>query len=250
MSRQLLNDDTWSSNEMRTAFPPATATMSYPGVAVKTGAFLVLITALAAVGWSIAEPFTGRSYGLLYLVGFVVLIALTIGAAHNPRLALAAGLLYAVLNGLWLGAVSRYYEEVLDGVVGLALLGTLAVCLGVLLLFSVGRFRLTPRGAQIVSVLVLAVTLLYLLSWLLSLFGVGLDLVYGSSPAAIVLGVVILGIAASTLLVDFGYVEQGVRSGAPKAAEWYAALGIVSSIVWVYLEVLRLLARLAARSNR
>jgi uncharacterized YccA/Bax inhibitor family protein len=64
-----------------------------------------------------------------------------------------------------------------------------------------------------------------------------------------VIGLIILGVAASTLLVDLTYVEQGVRAGVPKGAEWYAAFGIVSSIVWIYLEVLRLLARLGARSR-
>lgn len=250
MSREMLNDDTWSSAQMRAAFAPQATRMTYAGVAVKTTFFLVVIAALAAVGWATTGAFTGPGSGLLYFVGFLVLIALTIGAVHNPRLALAAGLLYAVLNGLWIGGISRFYEEVFDGIVGLALLGTLAVCVGVLVLFSLGRFRVTPRGAQIISVLVLGVSLLYLFGWVLSLFGVRLDLLYGSSPAAVLIGLIILGIAASTLLVDFTYVEQGVEAGVPRAAEWYAAFGIVSSIVWIYLEVLRLLARVAARSNR
>ena len=186
---------------------------------------------------------------MVYLVGFIVLIGLSIAAVHNPRLALLAGLLYAVLNGLWIGAISRYYDEVFDGIVGVALLGTLAVCVGVLLLFSVAGFRVTARGAQIIAVLVVGIGLLYLFGWVFSLFGVDLDFLYGSSPAAIVLGLIILGVAASTLLVDLTYVEQGVKAGVPKGAEWYAALGIVSSIVWIYLEVLRLLARLGARNR-
>ena len=216
--------------------------MSYGGVAVKTGLFLVVIAALAAVGWSTSETFTGRGSGLVYLVGFIVLIGLSIAAVHNPRLALLAGLLYAVLNGLWIGAISRYYDEVFDGIVGVALLGTLAVCVGVLLLFSVAGFRVTARGAQIIAVLVVGIGLLYLFGWVFSLVGVDLDFLYGSSPAAIVIGLIILGVAASTLLVDLTYVEQGVAAGVPKGAEWYAAFGIVSSIVWIYLEVLRLLA--------
>lgn len=153
MSREMLNDQTWSSAEVRSAFAPGRASMSYVGVAVKTGLFLVVIAALAAVGWVNSETFTGRGSGLVYLVGFIVLIGLSIAAVHNPRLALLAGLLYAVLNGLWIGGISRYYDEVFDGIVGVALLGTLAVCVGVLLLFSVAGFRVTARGAQIIAVL-------------------------------------------------------------------------------------------------
>ena len=249
MSREMLSEKTWTSDEVREAFTPGRGVMSYGGVAAKTGFFLVAIGGLAAAGWASAGSFTGRGSGLVYLVGFIVLIALTVAAAHNPRLALVAGLLYAVLNGLWIGAVSRYYEAVVGGIVGLALLGTLAVCVAVLVLFSVAGFRVTARGAQVIAVLTLGVALLYLVGWLLSLFGIGLDLLYGASPASIALGVVILAVAASNLLLDMSFVEQGVQAGAPQAAEWYAAFGIVSSIVWIYLEVLRLLARVAAARN-
>jgi uncharacterized YccA/Bax inhibitor family protein len=249
MSREMLNDKTWSSAEIRSAYPTQAATMSYGGVAVKTAFFLVVIMGFATIGWSNADTFTGRGSGLIYLIGFFILIGLTIAAVHNPRLALVAGLGYAVLNGLWIGAISRFYEEVFDGIVGLALVGTMAIAFGVLILYSVGKFRITPRGAQIISVLVLGIGLLYFASWIFSLFGYRWDFLWGSSPVAILIGLLILGVAASTLLVDFTYVEQGVKGGVPKSAEWYAAFGIVSSIVWIYLEVLRLLARLAARNQ-
>ncbi len=250
MSRQMLNDETWSSSEMRTAFPDRASAMTYGGVAVKSAFFLLIIGVLAAIGWSNAETFTGRGSGLVYLIGFIALIALSIAAVNNPRLAFAAGLLYAVLNGLWIGAISRYYEEVFDGVVGLALLGTLAITVGMLVLYSLRVFRVTARGVQIISVMVAGIALLYFFGFILSLFGVNLSFLYGSSPTAIVIGLVILGVAASTLLIDFAQVEAGVKAGAPEAAEWYAAFGIVSSIVWIYLEVLRLLARVKAVQNR
>ncbi len=249
MSREMLNEQTWSSPEIRSAFAPSRAAMSYGGVAIRTGLFLAIIAILAMVGWSVSDSLTGRGSGLLYLLGFFVLIGLSIAAVNNPRLALVAGLVYAVLNGLWIGAISRYYDVVFDGIVGAALMGTLAVCLGVLILFSVAGFRVTARGAQIISALVLGISLLYLFGWILSLFGIDLDFLYGSSPTAILVGLLILAVAASTLLVDLTYVEQGVQAGAPRSAEWYAAFGIVSSIVWIYLEVLRLLARLAASRN-
>ena len=249
MSREMLNDDTWSSSTMTAAFPRAAATMSYGGVALKAGALLLLTLGFGAVGWANAETFTGRGSGLVYLVGFFVLVALSIAAVNNPKLALAAGVLYAVLNGLWIGGISRYYQEVFEGIVGLALLGTIAICFGVLILFSVAGFRVTARGAQIIAVLVFGIAIMYFIGWLLSLFGVTLDFLYGSSPTAIIVGLIILGVAASTLLVDLTYVEQGVKRGVPKAAEWYAAFGIVSSIVWIYLEVLKLLARVAARNR-
>ena len=249
MSREMLNETTWNSPEIRRAFATRTSTMTYGGVALKTLLFLALIAGLAAIGWANADAFIGRGAGLLYLVGFLVLIAISVAAVHNPALALVAGLFYSILNGMWIGAISRYYETTFDGIVGLALFGTLMICLAVIALFAIGGFRVSPRGAQIISVLVLAVSLLYLVSWVLSWFGITVGLLYDSTPGALLLGLLILGVAASTLLVDLTYVEQGIAAGVPRAAEWYAAFGIVSSIVWIYLEVLRMLARLANRQS-
>lgn len=84
---------------------------------------------------------------------------------------------------------------------------------------------------------------------MLSWFGVTVGILYDSSPAGLLLGLIIIGVASSTLPVDLTYVEQGIEAGAPKAAEWYAAFGIVSSIVWPYLEVLHMLARIANNRN-
>lgn len=249
MSREMLNEDTWSSSQMRSAFAGEQNTMSYGGVAVKTTFFLLLTMGFGTIGWSNADTFTGRGSGLIYLIGFMILLGLCVAAVNNPKIALIAGLVYSVLNGLWIGAISRFYEDVFDGIVGLALIGTLAICFGVLILFSFGKFRVSARGAQIIGVLVLGIALLYFFGWIFSLFGFRWEFLYGSSPFAILVGLLILGVAASTLLVDFTRIEQGVQAGVPKSAEWYAAFGVVSSVVWIYLEVLRLLARVAARNR-
>jgi len=249
MSREMLNDKTWSSQEIRTAFAPQPKTMSYGGVATKTGLFLIFIGAMASIGWNNSDTFTGRGSGLVYLIGYIILIGLTIMAVNNPKLALVAGLLYSVLTGLWVGAISQYYNEVFDGIVGIALLGTLAIAVAMLILYSLRIFRVTAKGAQIIAAMAFGVAILYFFGFIFSLFGADLDFLYGSSTTAIVLGLIILAIAASTLLVDFSYVESGVKARVPKSAEWYAAFGIVSSLVWIYLEVLRLLARVAARQN-
>ena len=248
MSKQMLDDQTWSSPEIRSSFPTSSSQMSYGGVVVKTCVFVILIAGLAVVGWTNAATYTGKGAGLVYLIGYIVLIAITIAAGRNPKLALPAGLLYSVLTGVWMGAISRYYDEVFDGVVGIALLSTFAITIAMLLLYSLKVFRVTAKFAQILGAMVVGVGLLYLIGWILSLFGIRLDFLYGTSTTAIVVGLIILGIAAATLLLDFANVEQGVKVGAPKAAEWFAALGIVSSLVWIYLEVLRLLARIGARN--
>jgi uncharacterized YccA/Bax inhibitor family protein len=249
MSTEMLNEDTWTSPEITQAFESQPKQMTYAGVAVKATFFLVLVAGFATVGWNNAATFAGRGSGLIYLVGYIILIGITIAAAHNPRLALVAGLFYSGLTGLWMGAISRYYNEVWEGIVGIALLGTLAIMFAMLILYSLRVFRVTAKVAKVLISMAFAVAILYFFSFILSLFGASLNLLYGGNPVSIVIGIIILAIASSMLLLDFATIESGVKSGAPKAAEWYAALGLTSSLVWIYLEVLRLLARIAARNQ-
>ena len=246
MSNQMLNEQTWSSPEIDEAYPASSSQMSYGGVAVKAVVFVIIIGALAVVGWNNAATYSGKGAGLVYLIGYIVLIALTIMAARSPKLALPAGLLYALLTGLWMGAISRYYDEVFEGVVGIALLCTFVITIAMLVLYALRVFRVTAKAIQIIVAMSAGVGLLYFIGWVLSWFGVNLEFLYGTSATAIVFGLIILAIAAATLLVDFANIEDGVKAGAPKRRSGTPP-GIVSSLVWIYLEVLRLLARMGSR---
>ncbi len=247
MSQEMLNETVWNSEQVREAYPVAErrSTMTLGGVIVKALFLLVIVAALATLGWQVSETLNGVNFGLLYLLGFILLIAITIAAANNPRLAAVAGLLYALLTGLWIGSITRYYATAFDGIVFLALAGTVAVCCAVLLLYLIAPYRVTARVVQVIVALSIGVGLLYLVGFFVTLFGGSFDILYGSSPASIVVGLIILGVAASNLLIDFKFIDEGIRLGAPRQMEWYAALGLVSTLVWVYLEMLRLLARIA-----
>ena len=119
-------------------------------MAVKTFVFVIIIAALAVVGWNNAATYSGKGAGLVYLIGYIVLIALTIAAARSPKLASPAALLYAVLTGLWMGAISRYYDEVFEGVVGIALLSTFVITIAMLVLYSLRVFRVTAKVVQVI----------------------------------------------------------------------------------------------------
>jgi uncharacterized YccA/Bax inhibitor family protein len=154
-----------------------------------------------------------------------------------------AGILYALLMGTWMGSISRIYEAYYEGIVGQALLASVCVFAACLFLYSIRAVRVTGKFVRFVLIATLAVGFMYLVGWLVSLFGIRLNFLYNGSSVGIGISLVIVVIAALNLILDFGIIESGVKSGAPKAFEWYCAYGLLTTLVWLYLEVLRLLAR-------
>jgi len=249
MSAEMLNEETWTSPQLAAAFPDRSTRMSVNGVIGKSMVLLVIVFALAAVGWRYAPEFLSVANSLWFLIGYFVLIGLTLMVVRNPAIAAIVGLVFAVINGMWIGAISRIYEESFEGIVGLALMGTLAVAAAVLVLFLVVPFRATSTFVKIVASLTLGVALLYLVSWIISVLGGGTSFLYGTSNLALAFSLFFMAVAAANLIVDFTNIERGVALGAPKPMEWYSALGVVSTLVWLYMEMLRFLAALAARNQ-
>jgi uncharacterized YccA/Bax inhibitor family protein len=247
MSKQLLNDETFSTGSIA-AFRGerrAGGTMTYAGTAARAAFFIVVTIAFAGVGWRSAEN-VATSSGLWFFLGYIVLIGLSLAAASNPRLALGAGLLYAVLMGTWMGSISRIYESYYDGIVGQALLASVATFVACLLLYLFRAVRVTGRFVRVVVIATLGVAIMYLAGWLLSIFGV--DLLFWTHPSTtgIVVSVAICIVAALNLILDFAVIERGVDAGAPADMAWYAAFGLLTTLVWLYLEILYLLVRVRA----
>lgn len=245
MSTQVLNDQTfaevssgWSKDK--------TAEMTYGGVIAKSAFLLTLTVACGFLGWNLAADAEPQS-GLWFFLGFILLIALTFAAAGNPRIAAPAGIVYALLMGTWMGSVSRLYEDYYDGIVGAAIMATLAVFLGVLLLYSVRAIRVTGRFTAVIMISLVGILLLYLFGFVMELLGVNLNFVNEPTPLGFAIQIFIVIIAALSLSLDFNVIETGVEEGAPKDYEWYAAFGLQTTLVWLYLEVLRLLALFAQR---
>jgi uncharacterized YccA/Bax inhibitor family protein len=248
----MLNERTFSeeNTEKLTGAPaarPARATvavrsMSYGGTIVKAAFLLAITIGFATLGWRAAAKVHVTS-GLWFFLGYILLIALSLAAAANPRLAMWAGILYALLMGTWMGSISRIYEAYYEGIVGQALLASVCVFAACLFLYSIRAVRVTGKFVRFVLIATLAVGFMYLVGWLVSLFGIRLNFLYNGSSVGIGISLVIVVIAALNLILDFGIIESGVKSGAPKAFEWYCAYGLLTTLVWLYLEVLRLLAR-------
>jgi uncharacterized YccA/Bax inhibitor family protein len=125
---------------------------------------------------------------------------------------------------------------------------TLAVFFLMLFAYKTNVIRATPKFTKIIIMATLGIGVFYLVSFVLSLFGVNMGLMYGNSNLSIIISLVIVGIAALNLILDFDFIERASDMGAPKYMEWYGAFGLMVTIIWLYVEILRLLSKLSSRN--
>jgi uncharacterized YccA/Bax inhibitor family protein len=177
------------------------------------------------------------------LVGFGIAI-LTV---FKPRMARITAPLYAAAEGLLLGAISAIFEVRYDGIVLQAVLLTGGVFALMLVLYSKRIVKVDDRMRRGIIAATGAVLVVYLASWVLRIFGSDIPMIHEAGPVGILFSLVVVGIASANLLLDFDLIEKGVQQGAPKWMEWYAAFGLLVTLVWLYLELLRLLSKLRSR---
>ena len=248
MASQILNERSFApaAVQQATGGRQATGTMTYGGVAIRALFFLTLTAISAGFGWRAAAD-KQPSSGMWFFLGYILLISLSIAAARNPRMAAVAGVFYALFMGFWMGSISHLYETYYDGIVGQALLASVATFLAALGLYASRAVRVTKRFVQVVMVAMVGLMFTYLFGWIMALFGV--DLIFWNQPSTlgIAISVGICLLAAANLLIDFAVIEAGVESGAPAVMAWFGAFGLLTTLVWLYLELLRLLALLRGR---
>jgi len=220
-------------------------------VVTKTGITLAVLSAVAVVSYflvsgnhALAMPFTlvGALGGLA-----LVLVATFGRKQDSPAIVLS----YAALEGLFLGAVSFvlanfYVSNASAGaLIGQAVLGTIGVFAGMLVVYKTGAIRVTPKFTRMIVASLFGVLVLMLGNFVLAMFGVGGGTGLGlrsGGPLAIIFSLVCIGIAAFSFLIDFDAADQMIRAGAPEKAAWGIALGLTVTLVWLYLEILRLLS--------
>jgi uncharacterized YccA/Bax inhibitor family protein len=234
----------------------ATRSMSVAGVSIKTLVLLAVLIAGGAWGWASAtEPVgidLGGGYanttvtipGGFWLASFAALF-LGIFIAVQPRRAALLGALYAVCEGFCLGAISAMFDAQTEGIVGAAILSTACVFFVSLLLYMTRIIKPTQKLAFAVIAGLGGLCLLYFFVFILSIFNWGW--LYSDSFRTVGLIVTIFAIvlAALSLVLDFGTIERGVQLGAPKELEWYLAFGLMVTLIWLYISILKLLALLA-----
>ena len=225
--------------------------MTYNGTMRKIGGLLGLTTLTAlttmAVCWTASTPEAGMLYASVFslggfLFGFILALGIGFVRPQNP-----AGLigLYAIVEGMALGGFSYIMESYYDGIVFQALFGTLGITLTMYGLYSSRVLRPTPTFNKTVFGLMSSIMLLYIVSFVMQIgFGVTVPFLHSAGPVGIAVTAFILVVASLTLISNFGFIESGVQFGAPKEMEWYAAFGILISLIWIYIETVKLLAKL------
>ena len=223
--------------------------MTLQGTATKTGMLLVLLAASAGYSWLELRSAGGIQGVIPHLIGGMV-VSLLVGVALWFKREWAAVLapVYAVAEGLVLGVLSAAYEARFHGIVFQAICLTFGTLFSLLTAYRTGLIKPTENFKLGVFAATGAVGILYLVNMVMHLCNVqGVGFLHGSGPLAIGINAVIVVIAALNLVLDFDFIEEGVQHGAPKYMEWYAGYGLLVTLVWLYVEILRLLSKLSSR---
>lgn len=202
------------------------------GLALVTG----IITAIAVQSGAI-NPFVPMVGGLI--VGLVLSLIIIFKQTPNPALVLS----YSAAEGVFLGAITGVFNYVYPGIALQAIMGTALVFIVMLVVYKTGAVKVTPKLTRWIIGATVAAAGLMLINLLMSFFGVNTGL-RGGGTIAIIFSIVVIGIAAFNLLLDFDMADQMIRQGMPSKWAWYAAFGLMTTLVWLYLEILRLLSYL------
>lgn len=177
------------------------------------------------------------------IAAFVVALIISFKPATAPFLSV----IYAVLQGVAVAAISFVFNAAYNGIVLEAVVCTMIVFFLMLFLFRAGIIRATEKFKAVMVTVLSAITVFYLVMFVISFFGITPSWFYGSSLISIGISVAVIIAAALSLILDFDFIVEGENSGLPKYMEWYAAFGLIVTIIWLYLEILRLLAKLKDR---
>ena len=222
--------------------------MTLNGTVHKTALLLIGLIATAAITWrrtmltedlSTLYPYfaVGTIGGLV--VGFITAFKMEWSPVTAP--------LYCVLQGLFLGIFSAIFEQKFPGIVFQAVSLTFGTLASLLLAYQTGLIKATENFKLGVTAATGGIMLIYLINFVMSLFGSGIPYIHESGTFGILFSLFVVVIAALNLVLDFDFIENGVEQKAPKYMEWYAAFGLLVTLIWLYLEILRLLAKMRSR---
>jgi len=235
-----LNTKTFSGFDMTTG-----ASMTIMGTVHKTALGLLLLMSTALFTWNMpaGDP---RATGLMIvgMIGGLIVAIVTIFKHHLAKYTVPA---YALLEGLALGGISKFFEVMYPGIVNQAVMLTFGTLGALLLAYRSGLIKATENFKLGIVAATGGIFFVYLISWILSWFSVSIPLIHSNSNMGILFSIVVVVIAALNLVLDFDFIEEASEKGAPKYMEWYGAFGLLVTLIWLYLEILRLLAKLSSR---
>jgi uncharacterized YccA/Bax inhibitor family protein len=236
----VLQESTFTDVSRRGYSQPMTLT----GVVNRSVLLLLLVAASAAAVWSYSTSHPTIVYSsvtLGALGGFVVAIATSFKRTWAP----VTAPIYALLEGLFIGGISLVMEQRFPGLVRQAVLLTFGVMFALLAAYQSRIIKPSETFKSVIVSATFGIVVVYLVSMVLQLFfHTAVPLIFDSGPVGITFSLIVVGIAALNLVLDFDFIENGIVSGAPKWMEWYAAFGLTVTLVWLYIEILRLLAKM------
>ncbi len=219
-------------------------TMTVEGAVNKSFLLLVVLMACALLPWSQALAGNLQAVGGEMMLGLIGGLILALIVSFKPTTAPYLSVPYAALEGLVLGGISAEFNLRYPGIAIEAVGATFAVAVVMLLLYRARVIRVTDRFRAMVIGATGGIFLLYLATWILGFFHIAVPFINSASPLGIGFSVLVVGIAAFNLALDFDMIERGAAGAAPKYMEWYGAFALMVTLVWMYLEMLRLLAKI------
>ena len=226
-------------------------TMTVHGAINKFGFLLFMVLAGAAYTWYLYYNNQPQTAMTLLWVGIIGGFISVLAISFKPTLAPYLSPAYGILQGFFLGAISAVLNEAFSekypGLVLQAVGLTFGVAFAMFLLYNLRIIRATERFKSVVFTATAGIAVFYLITLVLRLFHINIPFMYDSSMLGIGLSLFVIAIAALNLIIDFDMIEKGADMGAPKFMEWYGAFGLLVTMVWLYIEILRLLSRFAGR---
>lgn len=211
--------------------------MTIEGTINKSGILILLTIAGAYYGWTLNNP-------LILIGSLIVNLIVALIVIFKPHTAPMLSPVYAVSEGLLLGAISAMYAVKYPGIVTNALMLTMCCLMLMLAFYKFRIIRVTEKLRSVIMVATLAIGVVYMVNLVMGFFGTSVPMIHEASPMGIGFSLVVVGVAAFNLLLDFDMIEQAHLRGAPKYMEWYCGFALLVTIVWLYLEILRLLSKL------
>lgn len=240
-SNPYLNNDSFG-------FGTTESRMTLEGVANKTMLLLGICVVTAAISWTtfLNNPGLG---GILFFVGIIGSLVAAISMRFiNKEHAVYIGPIFAAFEGLFLGPVSGIYETSYEGIIVTAISLTFGLFIVMLVIYRARLIKPTENFRIGIASAMGAVFMIYMVSFILAIATpYQIPYIHGNGLIGIGFSLVVITIAALTFVMDFDFIEKGVEQGAPKHLEWYAAFGLMITLVWLYLELLRLLSKLRSR---
>ena len=219
--------------------------MTMEGTAEKTGILLILI-ATTAIATAMYMPETALLAFIGAIAGFILALVIIFTGSTNPVLIC----MYAIFEGMALGGITWFFESYFPGIGILAVVLTLGILGVMLVIYRAGLISWSKNLQIAVYSSLSAIVLIYLVDFIGFFLGFRVPVIHEASPLGILFSLFVVGIASLCLVADFDFIERGVERGAPKQLEWRAAFGLMVTLIWLYLEILELLAKIAAVSKR